>query len=107
MRIVPYLVDFDRQITPLPLSLSKSRWANWLAARATRQGRVGTTAQLRWRARALTRWDYMFSVIDAALLRPLPYTAPDRLIELTSVEGTGQPVPMGAVEFFQLEGASQ
>lgn len=45
----------------------------------------------------------MFSVIDAALLRPLPYTAPERLIELTSVEGTGQPVPMGAVEFFQLE----
>jgi predicted permease len=45
----------------------------------------------------------MFSVIDAALLRPLPYTGPERLIELTSVEGTGQPVPMGAVEFFQLE----
>ena len=45
----------------------------------------------------------MFSVIDAALLRPLPYTAPERLIELTAVEGTGQPVPMGAVEFFQIE----
>jgi predicted permease len=45
----------------------------------------------------------MFSVIDASLLRPLPYTEPERLIELTSVEGTGQPVPMGAVEFFQLE----
>jgi predicted permease len=45
----------------------------------------------------------MFSVIDAALVRPLPYTSPDRLIELTSVEGTGQSVPMGAVEFFQLE----
>jgi len=37
---LPYLVGFDPQITPLPLSLSKSRWANWLAARATRQGRV-------------------------------------------------------------------
>jgi hypothetical protein len=49
MRIA-YLVDFDRQITPLPLSLSKSRWPNWLAAQATRQGRVGTTAQLRWQA---------------------------------------------------------
>ena len=45
----------------------------------------------------------MFSVIDAALLRPLPYTGPERLIELTCLEGTGQPVPMGAVEFFQLE----
>ena len=44
-----------------------------------------------------------FSVIDAALLRPLPYTAPERLIELTAVEGSGQPVPMGAVEFFQIE----
>jgi putative ABC transport system permease protein len=44
-----------------------------------------------------------FSVLDAVLLRPLPYAAPERLIELTSVDGTGQPVPMGAVEFFQLE----
>jgi len=45
----------------------------------------------------------MFSVIDAALLRPLPYTAPERLIEIISVDGTGQRVPMGAVEFFELE----
>src|SRR5216683_343183 len=45
----------------------------------------------------------MFSVVDAALLRPLPYRAPERLIEVISVEGTGQRVPMGAVEFFQLE----
>src|SRR5439155_22462612 len=45
----------------------------------------------------------MFSVVDAALLRPLPYRAPERLIEVISVEGTGQRVPMGAVEFFELE----
>jgi hypothetical protein len=45
----------------------------------------------------------MFSVVDAALLRPLPYRAPERLIEVVSVEGTGQRVPMGAVELFQLE----
>jgi predicted permease len=45
----------------------------------------------------------MFSVIDAALLRPLPYTAPERLIEIVSVDGMGQRVPMGAVEFFELE----
>src|SRR2546429_4326729 len=45
----------------------------------------------------------MFSVVDAALLRPLPYTAPERLIQVISVEGTGQRVPMGAVEFFELE----
>jgi putative ABC transport system permease protein len=44
----------------------------------------------------------MFSVIDAALLRPLPYVAPERLIQLISVDGTGQRVPMGAVEFFRL-----
>src|SRR2546428_12129929 len=45
----------------------------------------------------------MFSVVDAALLRPLPYTAPERLLQVISVEGTGQRVPMGAVEFFELE----
>jgi hypothetical protein len=45
----------------------------------------------------------MFSVVDAALLRPLPYRAPERLIEVVSVQGTGRRVPMGAVEFFQLE----
>jgi putative ABC transport system permease protein len=45
----------------------------------------------------------MFSVVDAALLRPLPYTLPDRLIEVTSVNDRGEHVPMGAVEFFALE----
>jgi len=45
----------------------------------------------------------MFSVVDTVLLRPLPYRAPERLIQLLSVEGTGQRVPMGAVEFFELE----
>jgi predicted permease len=45
----------------------------------------------------------MFSVVDAALWRPLPYAAPDRLIEFTAVEATGQTVPVGAVEFFELE----
>src|SRR4051812_1806798 len=45
----------------------------------------------------------MFSVIDAALLRPLPYLAPERLIQLLAVDGGGQRAPMGAVEFFELE----
>src|SRR3954465_13067371 len=45
----------------------------------------------------------MFSVIDAALLRPLPYLAPERLIQLIAINGAGQRAPMGAVEFFQLE----
>lgn len=45
----------------------------------------------------------MFSVVDAALWRPLPYTAPERLIQFTAVEGTGTPVPVGAAEFFELE----
>jgi len=45
---LPYLVDFDRQITPPPLSLSKSRRPDWLAAQSTRQGWISTTAQLRW-----------------------------------------------------------
>lgn len=44
----------------------------------------------------------MFSVVDAALLRPLPYTASDRLIRVSSVDGAGQLAPMGAAEFFQL-----
>src|SRR5512140_2117992 len=45
----------------------------------------------------------MFSVVDAALLRSLPYGAPERLIEFTAVEGTGTPVPVGAVELFELQ----
>src|SRR5207249_2617489 len=45
----------------------------------------------------------MFSVVDGAVVRPLPYRAPERLNEVISVEGTGQRVPMGAVEFFELE----
>src|SRR5438309_10364998 len=45
----------------------------------------------------------MFSVIDAALLRPLPYTGAERLIEVISVDGAGQRVPMGDAEFLQLE----
>jgi len=44
----------------------------------------------------------MFSVLDAALLRPLPYVAADRLLQLLSVDGSGQRVPMGAVEFLEL-----
>ncbi|MFL5247577.1 MAG: ABC transporter permease [Myxococcales bacterium] len=45
----------------------------------------------------------MFSVIDAALVRPLPYLAPERLIQLIAINGAGQRAPMGAVEFFRLE----
>ncbi|HEY5676298.1 MAG TPA: hypothetical protein VIR81_05915, partial [Myxococcales bacterium] len=45
----------------------------------------------------------MFSVVDAALWRPLPYRAPEQLIEFTAVEGTGTPVPVGAVELFELQ----
>ncbi|TMB40003.1 MAG: FtsX-like permease family protein [Deltaproteobacteria bacterium] len=45
----------------------------------------------------------IFSIVDTALLRPLPYSAPDRLIQLVSVDGAGQRAPMGAVEFFELE----
>src|SRR6059058_3619514 len=45
----------------------------------------------------------MFSILDAALLRPLPYPAPDRLMQVLAVDGSGQRVPMGAVEFFELQ----
>src|SRR5438045_525250 len=45
----------------------------------------------------------IFSIVDTALLRPLPYSAPDRLIQLVSVDGAGQRAPMGAVECFELE----
>src|SRR6266852_2636158 len=44
----------------------------------------------------------MFSVVDAVLVRPLPFVAPERLLAVLSVDGAGQRVPMGAVEFFQL-----
>ncbi len=44
----------------------------------------------------------MFSVVDAALVRPLPYVAPERLLSVVSVDGAGQRVPVGAAEFFAL-----
>src|SRR3954452_24034347 len=45
----------------------------------------------------------MFSILDAALLRPLPYPGPDRLMQLLAVDGAGQRGPMGAVQFFELQ----
>ena len=44
----------------------------------------------------------MFSVVDTALLRPLPYTVPERLLKLTALEKRAGR-PDGAVELFELE----
>ena len=44
----------------------------------------------------------MFSVVDTALVRPLPYLAPERQMRLASVNARGEQVPMGAAEFLHL-----
>lgn len=44
----------------------------------------------------------MFSIVDTALLRPLPYLTPERQVQLMSVNSAGEHVPMGAAEFLQL-----
>ena len=44
----------------------------------------------------------MFSVFDAALLRPLPYRAPDRQVHVGSLDGEGHKAPMGSAEFLLL-----
>src|SRR6266446_3006624 len=45
----------------------------------------------------------MFSIIDAALLRPLPYTAPERQLLVFSLDANHQLVPMGYSEFLELQ----
>ncbi|MGE5047581.1 MAG: ADOP family duplicated permease [Deltaproteobacteria bacterium] len=79
------LVDLRQSLR----ALLRERWFTLMAVAALAIGVGSSTA--------------MFSVVDAALWRPLPYTAPERLIEFTAVEGTGTPVPVGAVEVFELQ----
>src|SRR6266403_3668386 len=45
----------------------------------------------------------MFSVVDTALLRALPYRAPERQLLVTSLDGNHQRVPMGNAEFLELQ----
>ncbi|MCA1826347.1 MAG: ABC transporter permease, partial [Myxococcales bacterium] len=44
----------------------------------------------------------MFTVVDGALVRRLPYLAPERQIVILSVNGAAERVPMGAAEFLHL-----
>ena len=44
----------------------------------------------------------MFTIVDAALVRRLPFVAPERQIVLGAVNGAGERVPMGAAEFVHL-----